>query len=457
MGGEPHREPHRIARWLSDATGVRRTRPGLVPRPRPRTTPDPPHAEPGEPEALGAAPVDPGARLPDAMAVIKVVRGRHPNGREAFGFSARCEGLAPLPYTTGPTQLRPAGIGLGNARAGGEAPSELLRAIRHWSRNQRRLADWINRARAAHGSALHLLVWDDTGYELPWETLWLPADSEHDLEEGLLGALVVMSRWTTIHELDRGLPHGPGDCAGGILGYYHRGMHHDIAAFRPYSHQPHTTMSGFLDALDRRAAGDPTGLVYMACHGTYDERVSALSLAEVTWAELDERAMAVLDEHRSLVCLNACHSGRFVDNDAGGEEALRGFAELFLRKGAGGCIVTAGKVGDHEARDLITELVEEVTARPRLPVTQALRAFRARALDDFGPLTDIPRTRHDDGGIDKEGQKRVLRLLYTFMFQYYGHPLTTLLLTGGPGEDGSGEDGSGDGGPGDEGAEGGAP
>ncbi|MFF3749561.1 CHAT domain-containing protein [Streptomyces sp. NPDC002018] len=452
LGGEPHR----LARWLSGSGTAGARLPGPARRPLP--TPVPAHAERGEPEALGAAPVDPGARLPDSMAVIKVVRGRHASGREAFGFSARCEGLAPLPYTTGPTQLRPASIGLGNARAGGEAPSELLRAIRRWSANQRLLADWINRARAEHGAALHLLVWDDTGYELPWETLWLPADPEHGLAEGLLGALVVMSRWTTIHELDQDLPQDPGACNGRVLGYFHREMRHDMAAFQPYAHQAHLTMSGFLDALEEHP-GEPTGLVYLAAHGTYDERLSALSLAEVTWAELDERPMAVLHEDRSLVCLNACHSGRFVDNGAGGEDALRGFAELFLRKGAGGAIVTAGKVGDTEARDLIGRLVREVTASPERPVTHSLRAFRARALEDFGPLTDIPRTRHDDGEVDRDGQKRVLRLLYSFMFQYYGHPLTTLLLSGrhdGDGGDGGGGD-SADGAEGGEGPEGGGP
>ncbi|MFE4177063.1 CHAT domain-containing protein [Streptomyces sp. NPDC056909] len=427
MGGDPHR----LTRWLAGTAGARLPRAAQ----RPHRTPVPVDAEPGEPEALGAAPVDPGARLPHAMAVIRVERGRHPSGREAFGFSARCEGLAPLPYISGATQLRPPAIGLGNARAGGEAPSELLRAIRRWSANQRRLADWINRARAEHGAELHLLIWDDTGYELPWETLWLPADPGHGLAGGLLGALVVMSRWTTIHELDHDLPHAPGVCAGRVLGYFHREMRHDIAAFRDYAHQPHLRMSSFLDALDEHP-GEPTGLVYMAAHGTYDERLSALSLAEVTWAELDERAMTVLQEDQALVCLNACHSGRFVDNGAGGEDALRGFAELFLRKGAGGAIVTAGKVGDNEARDLIGQLVREVTAEPERPVTHSLRAFRARALDDFGPLSDIPRIQHDDGKVDKDGQKRVLRLLYSFMFQYYGHPLTTLLLTGRRGDEG---------------------
>ncbi|MGW1885166.1 CHAT domain-containing protein [Streptomyces sp. NPDC001970] len=387
----------------------------------------------GETDSLGLAAVDVWKRPPPATALVRVRRQHHPDGLQAFGFSGQCEGVVPLPHTTGPTQLRPAAVGLGNARAGGEAPSELLRAIRHWSRNQRRLADWINTARVVHGDDLQLVIRDDTGYELPWEALWLPGVPEHDLGQGLLGALVVMSRWLTIHDLRTDFPESPATIEGRVLGYFSPDMHGDMAVFRDYDHRAHLKVGGFLDALDAHP-GQATGLVYMACHGTYDERLSALSLAGVTWSEFNDRPMALLGGNRSMVCLNACHSGRFVHNLGGGEDALRGFAELFLRKGAGGCIVTAGKVGEREARELIRQLVSAVTAEPWRPVAQSLRAFRARALRDFGSLTDIPRTLHDDGRVDKDGQRRVLRLLYSFMFQFYGHPRSTLALVGRNGE-----------------------
>jgi hypothetical protein len=191
-------------------------------------------------------------------------------------------------------------------------------------------------------------------------------------------------------------------------------------------HRIHGRITPFLKALD--GPEDRTGLVYMGCHGWYGPTVSGLRLGERTWAEYNGEEMQLLRRDRALVCLNACHSGRFVHNRAQGEEALRGFAELFLRKGAGGCIVTAGKVGDVEARVLVRRLVQEVTTRPQQPVSEKLRAFRARAVDEFGPLTDVPSVFNDDEEVDSIGQKRVLRLLYAFMFHYYGHPLTTLRL-----------------------------
>ncbi|MFF1837064.1 CHAT domain-containing protein [Streptomyces sp. NPDC058231] len=396
-------------------------------------------------DRLGFGAVDADRRLPPATARIRVVPHHdRRGGPPAFGISAWCEGVARLPYTTGPTQLRPDGIALGNVRAGGEAPSELLRAIRLWSRNQRVLAAWINRARAVHGDALRLTIHDDTGYELPWEALWLPSDHGHGLTEGLLGALVVLTRWLTIRRPDIVLPKDHTAVEGGVLGYFFHDrdfdpllepsrahlhdMRSDMAAFHGYVHRPHVDIDPFLAALDE-PSGLPTGLVYMACHGTYDEQVSALSLAGVTWSELDEHEMAVLDSDHAMVCLNACHSGRFVRNTGGGESDLRGFAELFLRKGAAGCVVTAGKVGDREARELIGQLVRTVTEEPWRPVADSLRLFRARALQEFGSLADIPRTQQE-GRPNREGQRRVRRLLYSLMFQYYGHPLSTLRLAG---------------------------
>ncbi len=56
-----------------------------------------------------------------------------------------------------------------------------------------------------------------------------------------------------------------------------------------------------------------------------------------------------------------------------------------------------------------------------------LRDFRARAAAELP--TPVPRTKAADGAVDRDGQRQVLRVLYQFMYVYYGHPLTTLRLT----------------------------
>ncbi|WP_107085120.1 CHAT domain-containing protein [Streptomyces maremycinicus] len=397
---------------------------------RRRTRDVPPSGGPsGPPAGLGGNDARLGSRLEEGLAVLHVQRALGADGGAGYRLLGWCGDLK-VSCPAGPTRRAAPAVSLANLRQeGGAYPSEVLRAIRLWSGNQPELVRWINLIRARHGDGLRLIVCDDTGYELPWELLWLPADTENRLPAGLLGALVVMVRWTTVRDTGLGLPHRVGDFHGRVLGYLHKDMADDGTVFAPYAHQLHLEMTPFLQALDTQV--DRTGLVYLGCHGGYGASVTHLTLGDRTWAEFDGETMRVLRRDRSLVCLNACHSGRFVDNSAQGEEALRGFAELFLRKGAGGCIVTAGKVGDLEARTLVKQLMHEMAARPHHPVTRTLRDFRAHAVEDFGSLADIPSVRNDGGRIDRIGQKRVLRLLYTFMFHFYGHPDTTLRLSAG--------------------------
>jgi hypothetical protein len=386
-----------------------------------------PHEPPSGTGGTEGRPYD---RLEEGTAVLRVVRATGADGRDGYRLNGWCGSLT-IDCAAGPTRLPAPSIALANLNVAGEYPSELLRGIRHWSKNQTELAHWLNRIRDRHGDTLRLIVWDDTGYELPWELFWVPPDAEHALEGGLLGALLVMARWTTVHNSDHDLPKERGECRGRVLAYLHADMAADSQVFEPYAHHVHDEMDHFLRALD--LPEDDTGLVYLGCHGTYGDAVMRLTLGNRTWAEFDDQDMRVLRTDRSLVCLNACHSGRFVHNPGQGEEALRGFVELFLRKGAGGCIVAGGLIGNLEARRFAQQLMSEVAGRPDSPVPRTLRDFRARAVAAYGPLAVIPTTRNDDEQVDTVGQKRVLRLLYAFMLQYYGHPLTTLRLVAGKG------------------------
>jgi len=428
-------EPPRAARWLTGTgTAIRRAAfPGLQAAVRRESAAVLQFRRPsGPPSGTGSGQARPYERLEDGYAVLRVIRTAGYDSQDGYQLQGWC-GEFTVTCRTGPTRLVAPGVSLATIRQTGEFPSETLRGIQLWSGNQTELADWINRIRERHGDRLRLIVWDDTGFELPWELFWVPADERHGLPGGLLGALLVLARWTTVHGVDENLPRHTGDCHGRVLAYLHEDMTADGGVFVPYAHQVHDMMTPFLQALDLPLPDDRTGLVYMGCHGTYGEAVMRLTLGDRTWAEFNTRDMHVLRQDRALVCLNACHSGRFVHNWVQGEAALRGFAELFLRKGAGGCIVTAGEVGDQEARGMVRRLLHEVAAHPDRPVTETLRDFRARAVEDFGTLAAIPTTRNDDGQVDKVGQKRVLRLLYAFMFHYYGHPLTTLRLVAGNG------------------------
>ncbi|MEU6534450.1 CHAT domain-containing protein [Streptomyces sp. NPDC047000] len=407
--------------------GFRSPARALVPEPlpAPRTTPVPQQVTlSAEAASLASAPVDPDSRLPDGIARLAVHRGMDEHGKEPFWLKGR-SGDQELALDSAYARLRPDDIALSNIRKGGFAPSELLRAVAEWSGNQEDLLGWINDLRARYGTKLQLVVWDDTDYDIPWELLHLPPDHRYGLASGILGALVTVVRWTTIRRPGPVPVAEPASCSGHVLGYYAKDMRGDIEVFEGFIHRVHKASSTFLGDLARPDLG--AGLVYMGCHATYGSKLYDLRLDTLTWGELNAQSMAALDGRRTLVCINACHSARMVDNSPRGERALRGFAELFLRKGAGGCIATSGKVGDDVAHTLVRDLVERLCADPELPVAQALREFRARAV---AALPDpLPSLYTDEGTFDKVGQQRLLPLLYSFMFLYFGHPLTTLRLS----------------------------
>jgi hypothetical protein len=379
---------------------------------------------PDEAEPLTPAAVDPDARLPRGFAKLAVHRGTDERGRELFWLKGH-SGDEALALDSEHAKLRPDDIALSNIRKEGFAPTELFLAVADWSDHQERLVRWINDLRARHGADLQLVVWDDTDYDIPWELIHLPADRRHGLAAGILGALVTVVRWTTIRKAETSPFGEPAACSGHVLGYYAQTMRRDITVFENFEHRVHLGSGTFLGDLARPDLG--AGLVYMGCHATHGSRLYDLRLDTLTWGELNAHTMPALDGQRTLVCLNACQSARMVDNSRRGENMLRGFAELFLRKGAGGCIATSGKVGDDIAHTLIRELIRQLCADPEIPVAQALREFRARAA--AGLPSPLPRLYTDDGTMDAVGQRQLLPLLYSFMFLYFGHPLTTLRLS----------------------------
>lgn len=408
----------------------RAPRPVAVTAPREAAAPEAAE-QTGERTALGSRPADPYRRLPPGMAKLLVQRARDSEGNPAYLLTGAADdgtadGGAGLPYRAEP-ELPPTGLNLARVRRDEAFPSEFYRAVLDWSRRQRALVAWLNDLRELHGDDLHLVVWDDTDFEIPWELLAL--DAAHDSRAapaGPLGALVPVARWTTLREQAGPLLEGPADCAGDVVGYFDGPMRADVDAFRPFAHEPHDDADTFLDSLSATGADRSPGLVYMGCHGTHGKDLEELTAGVLTWYELNEVRMSALAGGGTVVCLNICHSGRLVRNHDGGEDALRGFSELFLRNGATACIATRGEVGETVARGLLAHLVEHAGRTPERPLAHMLRDYRSRAAADLPH--PVPRRRTRDGGTDHQGQRRVLRFLHQFMYVYYGHPLTTLRL-----------------------------
>lgn len=256
----PSDRMRRAAEWLTGGrvvgpgTGPRSPRPERLPAPRPARAPEAAVPD-GAPDVLGSVTADPTERLPDGLVQLRVQRVRSGDDEPAYLLTGACGGPPTRPYLSRTPQLPPTNINLDRVRAGGAVPSQFYRAVRHWSHRQRPLVGWLNEQRDRHGTALHLVIWDDTEYEIPWEMLLLNdgGDTGPDLP---LGAAVPVARWTTIRELQRPLLDEPAHCSGRVVGYFDERMRQDIGVFSPFEHEPHTDVDGFLDRLDERRRGN---------------------------------------------------------------------------------------------------------------------------------------------------------------------------------------------------------
>lgn len=365
-------------------------------------------------------------RLPEGIAVLHISAEQN-QGEDSYRVRGWCwcGRHGPLNLPPSEDRLLAPDITLAGLRPGGDDPTEILRGIRRWSRRHPELLTWIGHLRDGTHRPPALLVRDETGSDMPWEMLWVNQETAPEL----LGAALSVSRWIVRGSDD--LPRHHLARPGRVVAYVDDEMREDLRAFRPFDHAVSETLPAFLDALEEDQLR--TDLVYLGCHGHHGSRLSELRLDTVTWQEIEERSLKLLESHRPVVFLNVCHSGQFLDARRQGERRRRGFAELFLSKGADGCIVAAGEVGDPEARTLVHILMAQTADVPGQGLGELIRAFREHRARALGDLTRLPLRYPQGTTYDVESQRRVRDVLYAFMFHYYGHPARALALAEPPG------------------------
>jgi hypothetical protein len=335
--------------------------------------------------------------------------------RDADGFRVSGAHREIELVSTGGSRYRRPEIALGDLVApGGEMPADVLWLLREWSRTHDEITDWLNALRAAVGADLRLVVWDDTGFEIPWELLWLPAAAGHPA--GWLGALLPVVRWTTLHGRSAAVasPYDdqPVESHGELVVYLIDEMAADAEVLAPYGPLRRADGPGLLTRLTQT---DPRiGLVYVASHGTAEESTVRRRLGELRLTSLSFDPLPGLSASRSLVVLNACHSGRLFADPRLNDSLLRGFAEAFLRHGASAVIGTTGEVDTVRAGQVAAELLAALAGAGPAHVARALRDVRAR----IAAATPA----------DTDDQRELLPFLSTFMYVCYGNALTTLRL-----------------------------
>jgi CHAT domain len=368
-----------------------------------------------EPQGIGTAQLDLRENLPPDTALLKVV-ARKPGAEDLFELQGHFRGKT---WVTTEDELRDQGR-LGTILANeidGEVELakavECYRWLQTWSITKHRLSEWLTelRSKAAEEKfVLRLIVWDDTDFGIPWELFW------HG-DDGWLGVLVPVIRWTTVHDPKRHRQFSAeaGEFGGSDVLYFEDDKLPGAAqaSIKPPAGTGYVqkkSMEQLLQALASLSRG--YGLVYVRGHGIHSTDLSAATLAGVRLSELDGRPLPSLRLSRPLVFLNACNSARPVIDKRFGDAANRNFAEVFLRKRAAAVVATMAEVPAAQSASLADRLISQArSAGVCLP--EALRAHRkkySRGLPDFtAPLTP-------------EEQNRVRAFLYASSFAYFGHP-----------------------------------
>jgi hypothetical protein len=365
-----------------------------------------------------------GTGLPEGMALLTVIPVW--DQRQMAGFRMRgvcCCGHA---KEFSETRGRP-DLDLGSLVSDrGELPADVLGFMRIWSRPMTDVIRWLDGCRTRHGDRFQLVIWDDTGYRIPWELLWLETDPHSDRVEGWLGGLVTVTRWLSIRSAwpevirDYRTAH---ICAGPVAAYIDAQMAHDRSLLNGYRVEASNSMYELTEALSRDDSA--LALIYIACHGTSSDQLSECKLDSLSLMHVDPMHFRRLSSAAAVVFINACHSGS-VSYDAGrfNDRVLRGFSEVFLRSGAAGVLATSGGVSDRLASAMASDLFRHLREYPDRSVAEAVRHLRAGAAR-LTP-TDLASV------MGTEANRELLPLLYRFMYIYYGSPRTLLSIN--PGE-----------------------
>jgi CHAT domain len=405
-----------------------REAPAKVPRTANGTIP------PATPEVL--PPLSPGmrGRLPKGMAELVV----YPVGSsDSFGLTgAYGDKLAqPLGGAGKP------GFDFNSLAVQLEQTVRIATQMASWSREERQLTKWLNESTLdaeQHSTEFALVVWDDTGFRIPWELFWL-TDPEKRRRPNFLGALMTVIRWldmtpsTHVQNFTR----DPGQANGPVAAYVYdkpedpgNSMARDKELLQDFQVKYEDSMSDLLTSL-HNPDDAALAMVYAACHGEFGDGPGECSLGELTLESANMQAdngFHRLHNRQTLVFLNACASGP-VGEDSGryNDGALRGFPKMFLETGAAGVLATAAPIESDFAHQAARGLFERLRVDPNLPVARAVRDLRREAVDSLPP--DIWRT-DVLASQQQTANATLLPVLYWFMYLYYGSPRMAISFAG---------------------------
>jgi hypothetical protein len=133
-----------------------------------------------------------------------------------------------------------------------------------------------------------------------------------------------------------------------------------------------------------------------------------------------EYSFSCLKKYPTIIFINACNSGRLLKDNTkiNNTDKRTGFATFFLKRGASGVIGTLSKVDDSYAAKISQKFFEEYEKDSNRPVAEIIRYLKEQSLKNY---------------LDKKTTENTYSFVFTFMYIYYGNPMTKLKLIS-PGE-----------------------
>jgi hypothetical protein len=297
----------------------------------------------------------------------------------------------------------------------GQTPETIRHTIKCFSRHNLVLRKWLNTVIQKSDCKKYLVIADHTNFEIPWELLQLRPES---FPYEYLGALVTTVRWQNIDSDDEiTLEFAPEECCGDTIAYTNHqelNVSEEIMVLKKLKANIFDDIAKFHGHLQIKSTN--SSFIYIAAHGIFSKDHDDIAIGVLN-NEKQQLKLIDLDMNPlktgGIVFLNTCHSGQHQTHSRI-PNCRVGFVELFFRKGAKGVIGTLGGVGDRYAARIARDLMQACWGSPSLSVAALLRDIRAKVVADLAA---------------EQTQDNLLAFIYTFMYVYYGNPMTVLRLT----------------------------
>jgi hypothetical protein len=284
------------------------------------------------------------------------------------------------------------------------------------------LGDWVADLRKTAPDRAHLVIWDTSGEDIPWELYHgkIGVDRNGLAKEGWLGVTVPISRWVGGHPQPENYGATEIQAAGGVL-LFDDGKTHPGAGYKNvYAGLEHLRVGELEDCMDdllERLEGDEKfGLLMIRGHGVYGETTETFQLAGVPLILLNNLEMEALGNNRPAVLLGLCSSGRTFVQKGALNRPVRSFVDRFINRGASAVIAILAEVDITHLSGLTNGLIRDAQAQP-VVIAEWLQRHHAKYFKKL-------QAKHGISAKQKEEWYRMF--LTSSLFVCYCHPRTTL-------------------------------